>query len=74
MRERFRRRALSTATDVAALSSAWGEGFPNVLGEAMASGVRCVASAVGDGSWVVGRTASSCRRATARLWRTPSVG
>ena len=46
--------AVVAGFDVAALSSAWGEGFPNVLGEAMASGVPCVATAVGDCAWVVG--------------------
>jgi len=52
--ERFDVEDLIPAFDIACLSSAWGEAFPNFLGEAMACGVPCVATNVGDSKWIVG--------------------
>ena len=47
---------ITASLDVACSSSAFGEGFPNVIGEAMSCAVPCVATDVGDSAWVIGNT------------------
>ena len=47
---------LTAAFDIGNSSSAFGEGFSNTIGEAMACGVPCVVTNVGDSSFVVGDT------------------
>jgi glycosyltransferase involved in cell wall biosynthesis len=52
--ERSDMEVVMAGLDIVTLCSAYGEGFPNVLGEALSCGALCVATDVGDSALVLG--------------------
>jgi len=52
---------LNAALDIACSASAWGEGFSNSIGEAMACGIPCVVTDIGDSRCLIADTGLTVR-------------
>ena len=65
--------SIYNAVDIVTLPSAYGEGFPNVVGEAMACSIPCLVSDVGDSAEIVKETGFTFKAgdhsALAVLWQ-----
>ena len=50
------------AIDILCVTSSWGEGLPNVIGESMATGIFCISTDVGDSSYIIDKNGKIVRK------------